>query len=81
VKHLPAIKVPMLFVQGSRDTFGTPDELWPIIKKLKAPTDLYIVESGDHSFKVLKRPGITQEDAYKGVLDRIEAWLRQTFPN
>jgi hypothetical protein len=30
------------------------------------------VEDGDHSFKVLKRAGVTQEDAYKAVLDRIE---------
>jgi hypothetical protein len=78
-KHLPDIKVPMLFIQGSRDTFGTPDELQPIIKGLKAPADLYVVEGGDHSFKVLKRMGVTQEDAYKAVLDRIELWLRQTF--
>jgi predicted alpha/beta-hydrolase family hydrolase len=80
-KHLQKINVPMFFVQGSRDTFGAPDELRPIIKELKAPTDLYVVESGDHSFKVLKRAGITQEDAYEGVLDRIELWLRQSFAN
>jgi predicted alpha/beta-hydrolase family hydrolase len=80
-KHLPDITVPMLFVQGSRDTFGTPDELLPIIKNLKAPADLYVVEGGDHSFKVLKRAGVTQEDTYKAVLDRIELWLRQTFAN
>jgi uncharacterized protein len=80
-KHLPDIKVPMLFVQGSRDTFGTPDELLPIIKNLRAPVDLYVVEGGDHSFKVLKHAGVTQEDTYKAVLDRIELWLRQTFAN
>jgi uncharacterized protein len=78
-KHLPEIKVPMLFVQGSRDAFGTPDELRPILKELKAPADLYVVEGGDHSFKVLKRGGTTQEDTYQAVLDRIEQWLRQTF--
>lgn len=78
-KHLPDIKVPMLFVQGSRDAFGTPDELRPILKEVKAPADLCIVEGGDHSFKVLKRAGITQEDAYEAVLDQIEAWLRRTF--
>jgi uncharacterized protein len=76
VKHLPDIAVPMLFVQGSRDPFGTPDELRPILKELKAPTDLYVVEGGDHSFKVLKRAGITQ---YEAVLDRMELWLRRTF--
>jgi predicted alpha/beta-hydrolase family hydrolase len=80
-KHLPDISVPMLFVQGSRDAFGSPDELRLIIKGLRAPADLYIVEGGDHSFKVLKRAGITQEDAYKAVLDRIELWLRQFFAN
>jgi predicted alpha/beta-hydrolase family hydrolase len=78
-KHLPGIKVPMLFVQGSRDAFGTPDELRPIIQNLKAPADLCVVEGGDHSFKVLKRAGITQEDAYKSALDRIELWLPQTL--
>jgi uncharacterized protein len=69
----------MLFLQGSRDAFGTPDELRPILKKLKAPAEVYIVEGGDHSFKVLKRAGITQEGAYKAVLDRIELWLRKTY--
>jgi predicted alpha/beta-hydrolase family hydrolase len=78
-KHLSDIKVPMLFVQGSRDPFGTADELQPIIKTLKAPADLYVVENGDHSFKVLKRAGVTQEDTYKAVLERIEQWLRHTF--
>src|SRR5262245_27941999 len=78
-KHLPAIKVPILFVQGSRDPFGTPGELRPIINTLKAPADLYVVEGGDHSFKVLKRAGITQEDTYKAVFDQIATWLRRTF--
>jgi uncharacterized protein len=78
-KHLPDIKAPMLFVQGSRDAFGTPDELRPILTELKTPADLYVVDGGDHSIKVLKRAGVTQEDTYKAVLDRIELWLRQTF--
>jgi uncharacterized protein len=79
--HLPDITVPMLFVQGSRDAFGSPDELRPIIKELKAPADLYVVEGGDHSFKVLKRAGVAQEDVYGAVLDRIALWLRQSFAN
>lgn len=74
-KHLPDIKVPMLFVQGSRDAFGTPEELQPIIKNLKAPTDLYVVEGGDHSFKVPKRGGLPQDSIDKGILDQVESWL------
>ncbi len=78
-KHLSDIKAPMLFVQGSRDPFGTPAELRPIIIKLTAPADLYVVAGGDHSFKVLKSAGVTQEDTYKAVLDRIDQWLRATL--
>jgi predicted alpha/beta-hydrolase family hydrolase len=78
-KHLPAIKAPMLFAQGSRDAFGTPDELRPILETLKAPAELYEVQGGDHSFKVLKRAGVSQEDTYKAVLDRIDQWLRATL--
>ncbi|HEY6257718.1 MAG TPA: alpha/beta fold hydrolase [Xanthobacteraceae bacterium] len=75
-KHLPAIQAPMLFVQGSRDAFGTPEELRPFINKLKAPAELFVVEGGDHSFKVLKRAGVAQADIYKAVQDRIDHWLR-----
>jgi predicted alpha/beta-hydrolase family hydrolase len=76
VQHLPDIKVPMLFIQGSRDVFGTPEELRPVLKKLKAPAELFEVAGGDHSFKVLKSAGVAQEDVHKAVLDRIDQWLR-----
>jgi hypothetical protein len=78
-KHLSDIKAPMLFMQGARDAFGTPEELRPIIKKLKVPVALYTVAGGDHSFKVLKREGLSQADTYKAALDRIDQWLRATL--
>jgi hypothetical protein len=78
-KHLPGITAPMLFVQGSRDTFGTPAELQPHIAQLKAPVDLHVVEGGDHSFKVPKSTGPSQEQVYDHVLDRIERWLRDAI--
>jgi len=76
-KHLPDIKAPMLFVQGSRDTFGTPDELRPIIAPLEPPADLYVVEDSDHSFKVRKRAGVGQQEIYCAIQDHIAAWLRE----
>jgi predicted alpha/beta-hydrolase family hydrolase len=76
-KHLPDIKAPMLFVQGSRDSFGAPDELKAIIKKLKTTAELYVVEGGDHSFKVPKSAGVAQEKVYKRVLDEIVRWLKE----
>jgi uncharacterized protein len=76
-EHLSDVKAPMLFVQGSRDAFGTPDELRPIATSLEPPADLYVVESGDHSFKVRKAAGVGQDDIYRAVQDHIAAWLRE----
>jgi hypothetical protein len=74
--HLPDIRAPMLFVQGSRDTFGTPDELRPIIAQLEPPADLFVVEGGDHSFKVRKGAGATQHDVHRAIQDHAAEWLR-----
>jgi uncharacterized protein len=75
-KHLAAIGVPMLFVQGSRDAFGTPDELTPILATLTAPARLRVVEGGDHSFKVAKKAARSQDQVHEFILDEIERWLR-----
>jgi uncharacterized protein len=76
-KHLLQTKAPMLFIQGSRDAFGTPDELQPSIAQLDPPADLYVIEGGDHSFKVPKRSGVRQEDVYRAIQDHVAAWLRE----
>lgn len=75
-KHLPDIRAPMLFVQGSRDAFGTPVELRPIIDELAVAASLCVVEGGDHSFKVPKRSAMSQDQVYDFVLDEIVRWLR-----
>ena len=72
IKHLPGITAPMLFIQGSRDTFGTPEELRPHVGQLNAPAELFVVEGGDHSFKVAKSTGRSQEQVYDLVLGEIE---------
>jgi len=76
-KHLPDIRAPMLFVQGSRDAFGTPDELRAVLGELKVAADLSVVEDGDHSFKVPKRSAVAQDQVYELVLDEIVRWLRR----
>jgi hypothetical protein len=75
--HLSRIKAPMLFVQGSRDALGTPDELRPLVSRLEPPADLYVIEDGDHSFKVPKRSGVSQEDVHRAIQDHIAEWLRE----
>ena len=72
--HWPLIKVPMLFVQGTRDPFGTPEELRDVIKRLRLPATLYLVEGGDHSFKVPKSVGLSQDEVFEGMMDHIASW-------
>ena len=73
-RHLSAITAPMLFVQGSRDVSGTESEIRGVIKKLRLPATLYVVEGGDHSFKVSKSAGVPQQKVYEDVMDEVAAW-------
>jgi uncharacterized protein len=75
-KHLPNIRAPMLFVQGSRDAFGTPEEVRAVFRGLEVAADLCVVEDGDHSFKVPKRSAAPQDQVYEFVLDEIVRWLQ-----
>jgi predicted alpha/beta-hydrolase family hydrolase len=68
-EHLPRVGVPMLFVQGQRDTFGTPEELGPIVKRLSAGTRLFVIDGGDHSLTRPKSSGETLEQ----TIDRVAA--------
>ena len=74
VEHLEHIKKPMLFVQGTRDALGTPDEIQPFVKNLRPPAQIYSIEGGDHSFKAPKKFGLPQEQIYEHALDEIARW-------
>jgi predicted alpha/beta-hydrolase family hydrolase len=75
VAHLPSITAPTLIVQGERDTFGTPDELRPVIKTMTALVTLHVIASGDHSFTVRSRK---REDIFEEVTNAIVAWMETT---
>jgi len=76
-EHLPQIKMPMLFVQGTRDSLGSTDEIAPIIKELKLPAEIYVVEGGDHSFKAPKKFGRPQEEVFSAAMDAIVEWVKK----
>jgi predicted alpha/beta-hydrolase family hydrolase len=73
--HLPRIGRPMLFVQGTRDPFGGPDELRVILVKIAPAPLIHVVEGGDHSFAVLKRSGLDQEATYASAVDAIDRFI------
>jgi predicted alpha/beta-hydrolase family hydrolase len=74
--HLPAIAEPMLFVQGSRDAFGSGAEIRGLLPSLQH-AELEEIEGGDHSFKV---PGgaARQQPVLPHVMDTVTAWARRT---
>lgn len=73
--HLPAVARPMLFVQGSRDTFGTPSELSPVLAALDPPPVLHVVAGGDHSFKVARTDAAKQAAVYDDIRRTIVDWI------
>lgn len=72
--HLPRIAQPMLFLQGSRDAFGTPDELRPILAGLPRAT-LHVVEGADHGFAVRKKDGRAPADVLAELWDAAARFL------
>ena len=74
-RHLPAIERPMLFVQGSRDAFGSPDELAPALDTLRPSPTLHVVMHGDHSFKVPKQNPTRQAEVHADVQRTIVGWI------
>jgi predicted alpha/beta-hydrolase family hydrolase len=87
-EHFKDITAPLLFAQGSRDAFGTPDEIREALKirstigrkpdKLAAcRTTIYEIIAGDHSFKVSKSAGVPQQEVYEKVMDEIASWVKE----
>jgi len=79
--HLPAVGRSTLFVQGSRDGFGTPDELQPIFARMIPTPTMYEVIGGDHSFKVTGRDPMKQRSVYEDAQREIVRWMALIAPS
>src|SRR5262245_38833794 len=61
--HLFDIKLPMLFLQGSRDALADLKLLKPLCARLGKRVELFVIEGGDHSFHLLKSSGRSDDQA------------------
>src|SRR5205085_4517878 len=77
--HLPAIRRPMLVVQGSRDTFGTPPELTAVFAGLSPAPTIHVVNGGDHSLKISRRDPQVQAAVYDDVQRTIVEWIESVI--
>jgi predicted alpha/beta-hydrolase family hydrolase len=74
-KHLSDVKIPMLFLQGTRDALAELNLLEPVVKGLGSLATLHLVKEADHSFHVLARSGRNDREVMNEVLDAFAAWV------
>ncbi len=74
-EHLFDVQVPMLFLQGTRDTLAALDQLEPLCQALGARATLKLFADADHSFHVPARSGRTDEQVLGEVLDALASWI------
>ncbi len=80
IEHFPKLTMPVLFASGTRDAFGTPDELERDAKKIKGRVTFHWIDTGDHGFKPLKSSGLSAVDALHGVAEAVVAFVASLPP-
>jgi predicted alpha/beta-hydrolase family hydrolase len=74
-KHLTEVQVPLLFLQGTRDTLAELSLIEPVVKNLGRLASLHVVKEADHSFHVLARSGRNDREVMDEILDAFAAWV------
>ena len=73
--HLTEVKLPMLFLQGTRDALAELSLLKLVVKGLGNRASLHLAEGADHSFHVLKSSGRNDREVLAEILDAFVAWV------
>jgi predicted alpha/beta-hydrolase family hydrolase len=73
--HLADVRLPMLFLQGTRDDLAELTLLEPLLTRLEPLPTLHVVQGADHSFHVPKRSGRTDAEVMEEICDRFAAWV------
>jgi predicted alpha/beta-hydrolase family hydrolase len=74
-RHLADVRVPMLFLQGSRDALADLGLLRPVVERLGERALLRVFDDADHSFRVPARSGRRDADVMRELLDALAAWI------
>jgi predicted alpha/beta-hydrolase family hydrolase len=73
--HLAEVKIPMLFLQGTRDALADVKLMRALATQLGARATLILFEDADHSFHVPARSGQTDEKVRAAMLDALARWI------
>ena len=74
-EHLTEIKIPLLFLQGSRDALADLKLLKPLCARIGKRADLFVVEGGDHSFHMLKSAGRADDEVLDELVEKAAGWM------
>jgi uncharacterized protein len=74
-RHLCEVRLPMLFLQGTRDPLADLNELDAVVKPLGGRATLELFADADHSFHMLARSGRTDSEVMTDMLDKLAAWI------
>jgi predicted alpha/beta-hydrolase family hydrolase len=74
--HLASIRIPMLFMQGTRDALGPANTVAKVIGALRLPARLHAVAQADHAFHVPARSGLSDAAVVDAVLDVLAQWAK-----
>jgi len=74
-RHLAEIDVPLLFLQGTRDSLAELKLLEPVVKGLGRVATLHVVEGADHSLHVPARSGRNDREVMDEILDFFVGWI------
>ena len=78
-KHLFDVKIPMLFLQGTRDTLAQLDQLEPLCRELGSRATLKLFQDADHSFHVPARSGRKDAEVRREMLDALTSWIDEVI--
>lgn len=73
--HFPGIRVPILFVSGTRDSMAGRADLTKAAKAIKGRTSFHWVDTADHGYRPLKASGRTADDVAAEVAATTVAWV------
>src|SRR4029078_12587354 len=73
--HLFEVKIPMLFLQGTRDALADIALMRKLAKALGKRATLVAIEGGDHSFHVPARTGRNDAETRTELLDALAGWI------
>lgn len=74
-EHLADIRVPMLFIQGTRDKLAEPKLLAPVIRNLGKRVTLHPIADADHAFHVPARSGRRDGDVISEICEAVAEWM------